>query len=378
MSLRRAGRLVKLACFSLLPLVTLLAVVEVAVRVYFYQRHSPYATGMAQLYAKLRPRPTDQRAGVTTVLTAEPVFQPDAVVGYRGVPGTHAVTFVREDRRLSSTVMFGEDGYRTTSPNSAKDANRPGLWIFGGSAPYGYGLSNEDTLPWLVQDALPDWAVRNFAMPGFGNLQALLQLTSASEKRETLPAVAVFMYEPIHRRRNIGAPAFLAAVLATAAQFSTPSHFYDRKYARARIDETGSFVVDFVDLSTGSWKEDDDAMRDDSAAEGSPNPDDGPQAIVVTKVIFHRLWTLCRSCKILPVFAVQSGTLDDPIVRYATRIGFRVIDISIDLADGDTLRPIDGHPNRRGNVRYRDRLLTGLAPLLKSLGRAPGPGNTGD
>jgi hypothetical protein len=94
-------------------------------------------------------------------------------------------------------------------------------------------------------------------------------------------------------------------------------------------------------------------------------------------VIFHRLWTLCRSRMILPVLAVQSGTLDDPIVRYATRIGFRVIDISIGLADGDTLRPVDGHPNRRGNVRYRDRLVSGLAPLLPSPGRPSGPGAEG-
>ncbi len=208
MSLRRACRLVKLTVFSLLPLLTLLAAVEVAVRVYFYQRHSPYVSGIAQLYATLRARPTEQRVGVTTVLTAEPVFQQDSVVGYRGVPGTHSVTFSREGRALSSTVMFGEDGYRTTSPNPAKYADRPGLWIFGASALYGYGLSNEDTLPWLLQDALPGWAVRNFAMPGFGNLQALLQLTSAAETRERLPAVAVFVYRadppaPEHRRARL-------------------------------------------------------------------------------------------------------------------------------------------------------------------------------
>src|SRR5262249_47513236 len=53
------------------------------------------------------------------------------------------------------------------------------LWIFGDSFSYGWSVDDAQAYPWLLQRAFPGHRVVNFAVGGYGTLQALLELRAA-------------------------------------------------------------------------------------------------------------------------------------------------------------------------------------------------------
>ena len=227
--------------FSLLPSVLLLLLLELGVRVVFYQVNAPFPLGVIHLYndiaARLRPK-----FQMSRIVASEPLSRADPVVGYSGIPGIHPVSFMREEQTLMTEAIIGPDGYRT----------------------------------------------------------------------------------------GLGEPS---------------DHLY--RYARAFFTPEGSFETELVSLNH-NWA------------------NTQSYAILVTKIIFYRIWKLSTSRGILPVFALQTGSRTDPVAQYARDIGFQVIDISFDLTKKYTSIPYDIHPNRRAHMGYRDLLLAGLKPVLKS------------
>ena len=196
---------------ALVTSAVLLGGTELAVRVYYYQKHAPEAFGVVQVGRALIVRLAELRySQLSTVSADKPLFRPDPVTGYSCIPGVHNISFVRKDGKLTYQVVIGEDGYRTTSPDPSVYSAKPEVWIFGCSFVYGEGVNNQDTFPWLLQAGMRDWAVRNLALPAFGNLQALLQLRHAVDTKQKLPLVAVFVYSFFHPERNAGAPSWLA------------------------------------------------------------------------------------------------------------------------------------------------------------------------
>ncbi len=69
------------------------------------------------------------------------------------------------------------DGRRITSPaQEEKPDGRDQVVVVGDSLTYGYGLSDEETWPWLLQERLPCSRVLNYGAPGYGTYQCLLML----------------------------------------------------------------------------------------------------------------------------------------------------------------------------------------------------------
>ena len=98
-------------------------------------------------------------------------------------------------------------GRRATSEQEPAPGvrNRPQVMFFGDSYIQGYGLSNPDTLPWIVQRRHPELEVSNFGAGLYGTFQSYL----AIEQRVHAPAHVYYELSAFHEGRNAGEPSFL-------------------------------------------------------------------------------------------------------------------------------------------------------------------------
>ena len=114
--------------------------------------------------------------------------QPDPVYGYVGAPGRYALRFADG---FGAALTHGDDGWRTTGDGPGTGA--PVVEVHGGSFAYGLGLNDAASLPWRLQELLPEWRVRSRALPGYGPMQAWVALDEHLANG-TGPAVLVVAY----------------------------------------------------------------------------------------------------------------------------------------------------------------------------------------
>jgi hypothetical protein len=143
----------------------------------------------------------------------EPVmYEADPELGWRNRPGHYAYPgYSRGAPEIRMT--YRADGSRAT--RLEPDAAGPALLLIGGSYVQGWGISDEETVGWRLQERLPDLDVRNFGVGGFGTFQSLILLERLlTEGAE--PAVVVYGLIQIHAERNVGAPHWLRSLSVTS------------------------------------------------------------------------------------------------------------------------------------------------------------------
>jgi hypothetical protein len=77
--------------------------------------------------------------------------------------------------------------------------------FFGDSFIQGYGLSDPETLPWIVQQRHPELAVSNYGVGLYGTYQSYL----AMKRSVHGPAAVYYLFNEFHEERNAGDPSFL-------------------------------------------------------------------------------------------------------------------------------------------------------------------------
>ena len=143
--------------------------------------------------------PWDPQPAALRVDPGGRLYQTDPELGYRMLPGRYTVRF---PTGFGFDVPHGEDSLRIVrEPARPTPAGAPELWIFGCSFSYGWGVDDSAVYAWQVQQMLPDWAVVNFSVNGYGTLQSLRQLERGLAEREA-PAVVVLAYAAFHDERN--------------------------------------------------------------------------------------------------------------------------------------------------------------------------------
>jgi len=347
----------KKVLYSLVPMLVLLLVVETTVRYYYYQRHADLPLGILAVgrvaYHELRPNVRHEYY--------KPFIQPDPVLGYKNVPGEHVVRIKRRSQTWEFRATINQDGYRRTSGRAVETTDPIQIWLFGCSYVWGFPLNDEDTIPWLLQVDLPHARVRSLACNSYGNVQALLQLQDAEKRAERLPDIAVFFYNPFHKRRNIADPAWLRSTWDAQKSVESVDRyqlgkcaragFGERgigKCARAGLDERGNFTILLVPRTPtpiGETTEPNEYFR-----------------VKMTNTIFFRLASFCKTHGITAIFAIQSKEQHDEVISYTSHLtGFRVADISFDLDENGgykyRCKPFDSHPNRLAHREYEKRLL---------------------
>ena len=90
------------------------------------------------------------------------LFQPDPKLGYVLLPGRYTVTQPSRTWRATHLAPL----HRATRPGGVlpgADAGRDEVWVFGDSFTYGWGVDDEETWPWRLQERRRDLDVVSFA-----------------------------------------------------------------------------------------------------------------------------------------------------------------------------------------------------------------------
>ena len=121
--------------------------------------------------------------------------------------------------RLGGTIL--PDGSRATSRRPvARDRN---IYVFGDSWIFGWGLDDELTMAWHLQNEFRDrFAVTSFAYAGYGNLQALLSFRRIKHKIRA-DDILLFGYAGFYLVRSAATPAVLTAFADMFASYKTQS-----------------------------------------------------------------------------------------------------------------------------------------------------------
>jgi len=327
----------------------LLFLAELGLRVMYYQRNSDYRCAVVHAFINLKHH---FGATIQSYLYSKPLYRPDSLLGYSCNPGRHELG-IRVQTRLGRTIgtwkfiaMLDDDGYRTTRLDWKTGRDKPGIWIYGCSYTWGWPLDNEDTYPFLVQNVLRDFDVRNFAGPGYGNVHALLQLRHQLGDGAVPPVAAIIVYNRFHLPRNVAAPSRLSDY-----RFISSAMKLSGSHPKAEINGAGILSVKLVPLVP------------------STEPDPGIDYMeAVTIAIMDEIKAVCDKHSILPVLAVQSDTSFDRVAVHCAETGYKVIDIAMPypLPPEYQMQPFDYHPNKAAHKQYAAKLLKGLGPLLVS------------
>ena len=159
---------------------------------------------------------------------AVPEYQADPDLGWRARQG--AFNLVWADGSSSGHPFYytnWSDGRRATSEQEpSSNSSRPRILFFGDSYIQGYGLSDFETLPWMVQKRHPELEVSNYGAGLYGTYQSYL----AIEKRVHQPASVYYLFNDFHEDRSAGAPSYLRVM-----KRPPPGWFYP--YARMSAGE---------------------------------------------------------------------------------------------------------------------------------------------
>jgi hypothetical protein len=94
---------------------------------------------------------------------------------------------------------------REPAPNPA---GRPSVLFFGDSYVQGYGLSNQQTFAWMVQQTHPELAVSNFGTADYGTYQSYLAMAA-----NVHGSCSVFyLFNSFHEGRNVAEPDWVRLV----------------------------------------------------------------------------------------------------------------------------------------------------------------------
>jgi hypothetical protein len=147
------------------------------------------------------------------------VYDPDPMSGWRMRPGVHEAP--RVDKSLYR-LTIQPDGSRITSSQSPSSINTPARVIvfIGGSFTLGEELDDQDSMPWLVQERMPQARIYNFGTGGYGGCQALIRMRELIKEDRFRGATFIFTFNEFYELRNVADPAYVM-VLARASRSRT-------------------------------------------------------------------------------------------------------------------------------------------------------------
>jgi hypothetical protein len=149
-------------------------------------------------------------------VTSEPKPQvgPDPELGYEPLPGKYQVIFSRravhgsEWERLPVNVTIRKDGTRWTG--ECEPSSGTNVYIFGDSFVHGFGVHDEQTFAFLLQQARKDMCVKLFAVQGYGVTQSFIQFHKLLAQIKPNDIV-LLGYADYFDVRNVAAPSWLRA-----------------------------------------------------------------------------------------------------------------------------------------------------------------------
>lgn len=144
-----------------------------------------------------------QPLGSGAVSSAPGKYDFDAVLGWKPRPGSYCFSHGRDYTYVQNVWPSG--GRATRLREDSPSASEHVVFL-GCSFMFGYGLPDDETLPWYVQEMLPSADVVNLGVEGYGSYQCLLVMEEYIECRATGNVHFVYGFSDFHESRNVSDP----------------------------------------------------------------------------------------------------------------------------------------------------------------------------
>jgi hypothetical protein len=276
------------------------------------------AVGML-LYGAIN-RLSGQHPAPTMSIDHGPLFESSDLLGYTAVPGRYRV---REELHNQSHVFdltITPQRHRAAAYLPVQCARR--IFMVGDSLMFGWGLDDEETMPWLMQARLPGYQVVNLSLTSYSTVQALLEL------RQMDPPVGpddvvVIEYHQLSNKLNVQSPDSLTSLAAGfEMKLGDTAHMREIRLPYGALDERGRLSIHRVSLA---------CAHDPARPECPRLAFDPGAAMKVTQAAFDAIIALHPGHVVIAFF---SGPDHDPVIEYLRARGVTVADLR---ADGDSI-----------------------------------------
>lgn len=284
-----------------------------------------------------------------------PFAIPHSQLGYILYPGKFEVQFKNS---FSWSATHNTDSFRITSTRTYLADTLAQLFVYGCSVAYGYGIADSLAFPYVLQQKQPGWQVKNYAVPGFAQTQAYLQLKQ-SIAQGNVPEIVVLTYASFHdirntlcreRRKNVypyNKKTSIDHIVYPVAHHISPDSFaihYENFLYRAWPLMHYSAFVHLLETQYNEYE-----IRWRKSHE-------------VSKILIKTIQKLCAEHQIQYIVAgIQNDAATQDMLAFCMQEGIENVDISFDSNDPSyTLLPFDPHPNAKGHTHFAERLLAYL------------------
>jgi len=281
------------------------------------------------------------------------LYEDDPVIGYRLKPGRFTV-YMADGFPVQTTHL---PSYERATGGGEQSPGRPEIWIFGCSYTYGWSVNDGETFPWLTQQALPSFRVRNFGVPGYGDLQGLQRFREELTQGVN-PKMVVLVYAAFHDERNAGLRRWQKSLIRPRNGNIGP-----QAQSRATLDSDGNLKVsehpeEFWELpGMRTWSIPHSIEKRWSKIEAN--------AVPTEKISQQIIRNLAREAEKAGANFLLAGIENDPktesMLRWWEREGGKTADISVNMNEnGMRHDPHDCHPGPKAHQVFATHLLQAI------------------
>jgi hypothetical protein len=318
----------------------------------FYPTGSATVALARDVVAKFKGR----RDEVDLSIDHGPLFRADEALGYTMYPGKYQITEKRYAQSHRFNLAVDELGRRVVSdrPNTASKR----LFIAGDSAMFGWGLNDDQTLPWLLQMRFPAYQVVNLSLTSYSTIQALQQLQQTSPKIGA-DDIVVLTYHPITNGFNVVSAEMLGYLKSGFEhQLGDTALVHNMTVPFGSVGSHGELVIGHYPVAC--------AQSHGVVPANCPQRPTSPrEAIQVTERAFDAILAAQPGHVVV---ALLSGPDADPVVGHLQSKGVTIADLLTDSSDPDAIDEvrIDEHAGpfwhrmvaeRLGDALRRSRLV---------------------
>jgi hypothetical protein len=148
------------------------------------------------------------------------ISMPDAKLGWVNRPGTYL-----SPEAGKAAMTFLVDHSRRSWEAPAKTAQRGEVLVVGCSFTQGFGIADEDTFSYLLNQRYPHLMFHNFGTGGYGTYQSLLRIEQNLSRANTdeIPLV-IYGFIDLHLQRNVAVANWVRSLAARRTQYVVPPH----------------------------------------------------------------------------------------------------------------------------------------------------------
>lgn len=278
------------------------------------------------------------------------------------------------NKKLKYRATHLKSRQRTCGRKSDIKTDKNILIAFHGcSFTYGVGVNDSETYPYILQQKFPSLTIENHGVPGYGQVQALLELEQAlnSDKK---PNVVIVNYLSFHDERN---------ALNTAYEQKIRDSYFKSLETFPEIAKI-DYAFPFGSVQNDSLITEFRSIHDIT----STLPLIGYSAIMntlqtvtdqirvnskedqkITFAFIDRIHSLCKTANIkLMISYMSNDDATNKLIAHCKAASIPVIDLFIDLTQQTyTNAPYDSHPNARAHQEYAEKLLPYLQNIKSSV-----------